>query len=225
MLAPLIAATLLAAAPMTPLEVVKAGNSDVQKAANAQGATVDQLAAVVEKFVDFEELAKRALGKNWDTLTAAQRKDFTETMKGLLRASYAQKALGQANANVTYGKETLKGDEATVNTTIKVKTDQVPVDYRLYKAAGKGGGWRIYDVVTDEVSLVETYAGQFRKLLADKGFDGLLSTLKAKRAHLEKSAATTKASDVGSAPATTTGAADLKAPATKADPKAPAGKK
>ncbi len=222
MLAPLIAATLLAAAPATPIEVVKTGNADVQKAANAPGATVEQLATVVEKFVDFEELAKRALGKSWDTLTAAQRKDFADTMKGVLRASYAQKAIGEANADVKYGKETIKGDEATVNTTIKVKSDQVPVDYRLYKA-GKGG-WRIYDIVTDEVSLVETYAGQFRKLMADKGFDGLLSTLKAKRAQLEKSAATTKAADV-STPATSTGATELKNPANNAGQKAPAGKK
>jgi phospholipid transport system substrate-binding protein len=213
MLASLLAATLLAAAPATPLEVVKAGNADVQKAANTQGATVDQLATVVEKFVDFEELAKRALGKTWDTLTPAQRKDFAETMKGLLRASYAQKAIGQANANVQYGKETIKGEEATVNTTVAVKKDQIPVDYRLYKA-GKGG-WRIFDVITDEVSLVDTYASQFRKLIADKGFDGLLSTLKTKRAQLEKSAATTKASDVGANSAASTGATEVKAPAEK----------
>ncbi|MBN1205008.1 MAG: ABC transporter substrate-binding protein [Myxococcaceae bacterium] len=196
MLAPLIAATLLAATPATPLEVVKAGNTDVQKAANAPGATVEQLATVVEKFVDFGELAKRALGKTWDTLTPAQQKDFADTMKGLLRASYAQKAIGQAKANVKYGKETIEGNEATVTTTLTVNTDQVPVDYKLYKVQGKGGGWRIYDVLTDEVSLVETYRGQFRKLMADKGFDGLLSTLKAKREQLEKSAATTKASEI-----------------------------
>jgi phospholipid transport system substrate-binding protein len=207
MLAPLIAATLLAATPTTPLEVVKAGNTDVQKAANAPGATVEQLATVVEKFVDFEELAKRALGKTWDTLTPAQRKDFADTMKGLLRASYAQKAIGQANADVKYGKETIKGDEAVVNTTITVKKDQIPVDYKLYKAPGKASAWRIFDVVTDEVSLVETYAGQFRKLIADKGFDGLLSTLKSKRAQLEKSAATTKAADVPAAANGSTGAA------------------
>lgn len=218
MLAPLIAATLLAATP-TPLEVVKTGNADVQKAANAPGATVEQLASVVEKFVDFEELAKRALGKEWDKLNPAQRKDFADTMKGLLRASYAQKAIGQAKADVKYGKETIKGDEATVNTTLTVKKDQIPVDYKLYKAAGKGAGWRIYDVVTDEVSLVETYAGQFRKLIADKGFDGLLSTLKAKRAQLEKSAATTKAADV---PASANGSGNGNG---AADPKAPAGNK
>ncbi|MDY7232860.1 MlaC/ttg2D family ABC transporter substrate-binding protein [Hyalangium rubrum] len=190
MLATLLTATLLAAATPGPLDVVKSGNTDVQKAASAPGATVEQLATVVEKFVDFEELAKRALGKEWDKRTPAEQKDFADTMKGLLRASYAQKAIGQANADVKYGKETVEGAEATVNTTLAVKKDQIPVDYKLYKT-GKGN-WRIYDVVTDEVSLVETYRGQFRKLLADKGFDGLLSTLKSKRAQLEKSSATTK---------------------------------
>lgn len=189
MLASLLAATLLAAAPVTPLDVVKAGNTEVQKAASAPGATSAQLATVVEKFVDFEELSKRALGKTWDTLTPAQRTDFTETMRGLLRASYAQKAIGQGNAAVKYGKEAVKGEEATVNTTITVKKDQIPVDYKLYKPAAGKGAWRVYDVVTDEVSLVETYRGQFRKLITDQGFDGLLKTLKAKREQLEKAGA------------------------------------
>lgn len=183
MIASLLAATLLAAAPVTPLNVVKAGNTEVQKAASAPGATVAQVATVAEKFVDFDELSKRALGKTWDTLTPAQRKDFSETMRGLLRASYAQKAIGQANATVKYGKEVVKGEEATVNTTITVKKDQIPVDYKLYKTSK--GTWRVYDVITDEVSLMDTYRGQLRKLLASQGFDGMLKTLKAKREQLE----------------------------------------
>lgn len=199
MIASLLAATLLAAAPVGPLSVVKSGNADVQKAANAPGATVDSLATVVEKFVDFEELAKRALGdKTWATLTPAQQKDFSSTMTGLLRASYAQKAIGQAQAQVKYGKEDVQGNEATVNTTLSLKKDQIPVDYRLYRAAK--GEWRIYDVVTDEVSLVDTYKGQFRKLMTDKGFDGLLSTLKTKRAQLEKENAAQSAKGGAAAP-------------------------
>lgn len=196
MLASLLAATLLAAAPATPLEVVKAGNTEVQKAATAPDATVTKLASVVEKFVDFEELSKRALGKNWDALTPAQREEFTETMQGLLRASYAQKAIGQGDAAVMYGKQTVKGNEATVNTTLTVKKDQIPVDYRLYKTAK--GAWRVYDVITDEVSLVETYQGQFRKLIAEQGYDGLLETLKKKRAQLERDAEKAPAGGSGS---------------------------
>src|SRR5687768_16938304 len=101
MIASLIAAVLLTAAP-GPLEVVKSGNADVQKVASAPGAKVEQLTKAVERFVDFGELSTRALGKQWDTLTPAQRKDFSETMQGLLKASYAQKALGQGKAQVEY---------------------------------------------------------------------------------------------------------------------------
>jgi phospholipid transport system substrate-binding protein len=129
-------------------------------------------------------LSKRALGKQWDSLTPAQREDFSATMEGLLKASYAQKALGQGKAQVRYGKESVEGNEATVSTTLKVQQDEVPVEYKLFREDGKGE-WRIYDIVTDDVSLLETYQGQFRKLLADKGFDGLLTTLKTKRAQLE----------------------------------------
>lgn len=205
MIASLLAATLLAAAP-GPTAVVKSGNADVQKAANAPGATVQSLASVVEKFVDFEELAKRALGdKAWASLTPAQRKDFTDTMTGLLRASYAQKAIGQAKAEVKYGKESVQDNEATVATLLTVKKDEIPVDYKLYRTSAKGE-WHIYDVVTDEVSLVETYRGQFRKILNDKGFDGLLSTLKSKRAQLEKENANTPAASVKSDAAGASGA-------------------
>jgi phospholipid transport system substrate-binding protein len=189
MIASLIAAVLLTATP-TPVEVVKSGNADVQKVASAPGAKVEQLSKAVERFVDFGELSKRALGAQWDKLTPAQRKDFSETMQGLLRASYAQKALGQGKAQVQYGKESVQGNEATVATTVKVKQDEVPVEYKLFRENEKSE-WRIYDVITDEVSLLETYQGQFRKLLADKGFDGLLSTLKSKRAQLEKNTGAT----------------------------------
>ena len=216
MLASLLAATLLAAAPATPLETVKAGNADVQKAANAPGATVDQLATVVEKFVDFEELAKRALGKTWDTITPAQRKDFADTMKGLLRASYAQKAIGQANAQraVRQGDHQGRGGHRQHHH----RREEGPDPGRLQ--ALQGGEGRAGASSTSSPTRSRSWRrtpSQFRKLIADKGFDGLLSTLKAKRAQLEKSAANTKAADVSanSQAAASSGATDVKAPAEK----------
>jgi phospholipid transport system substrate-binding protein len=188
MLAPLVVVTLLAALPR-PLEIVKSGYSDVQEAARAPGANVERLAAAVDKFVDFEELAKRALGETWGSITPAQRKDFTSAMRGMLRAFYAQKTLGLGNADVEYGQETLDGEEARVSTIVTVEGTRIPIDYKLYKLARKAGGWRIYDIVTDKVSLLENYRGQFGELLARSGFDGLLSTLKMRQAQVERSAA------------------------------------
>jgi phospholipid transport system substrate-binding protein len=182
-------AALVTAAP-GPLAIVKAADADVQKVL-AKDATIEKLATTADGYIDFIELAKRALGKKeWDRLDKKKQDDFSATMKGLLRASYAQKALGDSKngAVFEFSSEDIQGNEAVVKSTLVVKQDRFPVTYKLYRADAKGV-WRIYDVVTDEVSLVGTYADQFRKLIANKGFDGLLASLKSKREQLEKTPA------------------------------------
>jgi phospholipid transport system substrate-binding protein len=82
----------------------------------------------------------------------------------------------------------VKGNDAEVLTTLLAGKEKVPVVYRLYRNDAKAA-WRIYDVVTDDVSLLATYRDQFRKLIADKGYEGLLNALKSKRDQLEKNAA------------------------------------
>ena len=188
MFASLLAAVLLTAAP-GPLDVVKTGNADVQKVAYATGATVEQLPRVVESLRGLWELSKRALGEK-GTSYRRPAQGVHRTMEGLLRASYAQKAIGQGKAEVQYGKEDVQGNEATVDTTVNVKRDQLPVEYKLYRASARPSGASTTSSPTTCRSWRRT-SGQFRKLLADKGFDGLLTTLKAKRAQLEKENANT----------------------------------
>ncbi len=183
-----IAAVVLAAAPQSPLELVKSIDAEVQKELKAPDASTEKLAARADEFLDFAELAKRAMGEEWKKLNKKQQDELGSTMKGLLRASYAQKAVkdqGGGGAKVEYGAEKITGNEAVVNTSLLVKKDTFQVTYKLFRADEKGA-WRIYDVVNDEVSLVSTYADEFKKQLAKKGFDGLLETLKKRQASLEK---------------------------------------
>lgn len=170
----------------TPLEVVKTGTAEVQKIAAEAGAS-EKLAARADEFIDFGELAKRALGKDWPKLTKAQQDDFAQTMKVLLRASYASKAQtdGKGKLTTEYGQEQITGNEATVGTTLVMNNDRFPVDYKLFRRDEKSN-WKIYDVVTDSVSLVTAYQDQFRVLITNKGIDGLISTLKSKREKLEQ---------------------------------------
>jgi phospholipid transport system substrate-binding protein len=140
----------------------------------------------VDQFVDFEELARRALGDTWNTITPAQRKELTGAMRGMLRSFYAQRILGGANSEVTYGQELLRGTEATVSTVVTAEGNKVPITYKLYRPAPQAKSWRIYDIVTADVSLLEDYRSQFSQLVAEKGFDGLLATVKARRAQVEQ---------------------------------------
>jgi phospholipid transport system substrate-binding protein len=176
----------LSAAPVGPTATVRAGNEEMRKLLEA-GSNVEKLAAKADDFIDFGELAKRALGKKWDELKAKQQAEFAATMKGLLRASYAQKAVreGKSESNTVYGAEKATANEATVETSLVVGKDKFPVQYRLYRKDAKSA-WRIYDVVTDDVSLLTTYSDQFNQLLPKKGYEGLLATLKNRRDQLEK---------------------------------------
>ncbi len=186
MLVSLLTAALLTATAPAPLDVVKSGNESVQKLVTKKDASVAQLSQVVERFVDFGELARRALGPQWDQLTEAQRKEFSSEMVALLRANYAKKALDMGRTQVGYGEQSIQGNEASVATKVYVNRDRFPIQYKLFRS-GASGQWRIYDVVADGNSMLEAYQQQFRKLLSTKGFDGLLATLKSKRVQLEKS--------------------------------------
>lgn len=186
-----ILALTLAATNPGPADVVRQGNDELQKILASKDVTVERLATKADEFVDFVELARRALGKEWDKLTPKQREEFSTTMKELLRASYAQKAIGQGQAKITYRKASVKANEAEVPTTLAVGKDEFPVVYRLYRLDAESP-WRIFDVVTDEVSLMETYRDQFRQIIANKGYDGLLETLQKKRDQLTAKSAKTE---------------------------------
>ncbi len=187
MLVSLAALMIVAAAPVSPLNFVKSADAEVQRVLQSKDATSEKLAARADDFIDFVELARRALGKEWAGLTKKQQDEFSSTMKGVLRASYAQKALGdgRGGAKIEYGAELVEGNEATVATTLQIKEDKLPVVYKLFRNDSKTS-WKIYDVITDDVSLVTTYNDQFRQVIAKKGFDGLLKSLKSKRDQLEK---------------------------------------
>lgn len=184
MIVTLICAAALAAPG--PLALVKAADDDVQRVL-AKDPTLERLGATADEYLDFVELARRALGpKEWAKLDKKKQDEFGETMKGLLRASYAQKALGDERngAKFEYLGEKIEGAEATVQASLATTQGKFPVAYKLYKDSR--GAWRIFDVITDDVSLVNTYSDQFRKIIASKGFEGLLTSLKSKRAQLEQ---------------------------------------
>ena len=128
----------------SPLQVLKNGSGELQTLVAKADANADQVAAKADGFIDFGELAKRALGPQWEKLSAKQ--------------------------------------QTELSSTVPFAGERVTVEYKLYKA--RDGKWRVYDVVTDGASLVDAYADQFRSVIAKKGYDGLIETLKKRQAQL-----------------------------------------
>jgi phospholipid transport system substrate-binding protein len=136
---------------------------------------------LVGTFLDYAELAKRSLARHWDGLQAKQRDEFVNTLRELVERSYLKQVHGNANYNIKYDKETKQDSEATVtgvlNTTARGKKVKIALEYKML---WKGDHWVVYDVVTDEQSMLENYRAEFNKIINKEGFDALMKKMKKK---------------------------------------------
>jgi phospholipid transport system substrate-binding protein len=133
---------------------------------------------VANDIFDFQETAKRSLGRHWQARTPAERDEFTRLFADLLEHAYIGKIERYSGENVSYVGESVEGDQATVRTKILTKQgSQVPVDYRMLR---QGDRWRVYDVIIEGVSLTANYRTQFNKIIQTSSFDDLVAKLKAK---------------------------------------------
>jgi len=132
---------------------------------------------------DYNEMAKRSLGKHWNPRSAAERKQFAELFASLLENSYASKIESYNNEKIVYVKETLDSDHAEVKSkVVTAKRDEFTLDYRMIRQNGK---WMVYDVVIEGVSLVSNYRTQFNKIITANGYPELVKKLQTKTDELK----------------------------------------
>src|SRR5580698_3725247 len=136
---------------------------------------------LVGSFLDYAELAKRSLGKNWEKITVKQRDEFVDTLRQLVERSYLKQVHGSPNYNIKYDKEEKTGSEAdvtaTLNTVSRGKKTKVALEYKML---WRDGHWVVYDVVTDEQSMLENYRAEFSKIINRDGFEALLKKMRKK---------------------------------------------
>ena len=142
----------------------------------------EEVRKLVGSFLDYGELAQRALVKHWDGLDAKKRKDFVTTLRELVERSYLRQMHGgKADYNIKYEKEEKDGSNATVFATLNTVARGKKVKIALeYKTMWKHDHWVVYDVVTDEQSMLENYRAEFNKIINKEGFDALLKRMQKK---------------------------------------------
>ncbi|HXG51524.1 MAG TPA: ABC transporter substrate-binding protein [candidate division Zixibacteria bacterium] len=188
--AALVAAALLAgglpAAAGEPTEEIRAAISQgVEVLKNAKlgdaqsrAAALDRLRRIVYPLFDFPEMARRSLGTHWRRLEPQQQKRFVTVFTALLEATYADKIDLYEGQKVLYVGESIDQNYARVQTRVVGKDEQsYSVEYRLHRLDGR---WRIYDVVAENISLVNNYRSQFQRVLARSSFDELIKRMEQK---------------------------------------------
>jgi len=137
----------------------------------------EALREITEPMFDWAEMARRALGRHWQTRTDAERQEFVPLFRNLLERTYATRIERYDGEQITYTGESIEGDQATVRTKILDRTNrELPIDYRMVR--GPDRRWLIYDVLVEGVSLVANYRSQFDQIIRTASYERLVEKLK-----------------------------------------------
>jgi phospholipid transport system substrate-binding protein len=148
------------------------------KGESAKGIKKEKLEAVYEQMFDEVELSMRTMGGNWAKLNSAQQKEFTQLYRQILEKAYIDKILSYTDEKIVFPKESmLSNNQAEVQTNVITSSKEIPIFYRVIL---KSGTWKVYDVVIENVSLVQNYRSQFNSILAKNTPDQLLEILRKK---------------------------------------------
>jgi phospholipid transport system substrate-binding protein len=138
-----------------------------------------RLRHVISSTFDLTEMAKRSLGPHWQGLTPNEQGEFVRLFSELFADSYLNKIRSYIGEKFVYLHETQDGDFSEVVTKIiRRRTEEFAVNYKL---RSDNGEWKVYDVVVENVSLVNNYRAQFNRSLTTASFAELLHKLQQKR--------------------------------------------
>lgn len=138
-----------------------------------------RLAEIIYPRSDFAEMAKRALGTHWGRRTAEEQREFVKSFAALLGRSYADRIESYTSQNVLYTREIEDRNYAEVDTTIvSDKQEKGSINYKLHSVDKE---WKVYDLVIEDVSIINNYRSQFNRVIARSSFEELVRVLKEKQ--------------------------------------------
>ena len=101
-------------------------------------------------------MAQRSLGAHWQRRTPEEQTQFIKVFSDLLEQTYVDKI---NNEKFIYANERIDGSYAEVSSKTRTsKGEEFTINYKLHRV---GEDWKVYDLVIENVSLMNNYRSQF----------------------------------------------------------------
>ena len=136
---------------------------------------------IANEVFDFEETAKRSLGRHWQDRSAEERQEFVRLFTELIDRAYLRRVDRYDGEQVIIVSDAVEGNQAVVHTRIVARDkSEVPVEYLMHRTGEDR--WRVWDVKIAGMSLVASYRAQFNKIIHAESYGDLVKRLQAKSA-------------------------------------------
>jgi phospholipid transport system substrate-binding protein len=159
------------------LQIIR-GDKEIQAGNNAK--VIDLIEARVLPHFNFTHMTKLAVGRNWKSADAAQKKQLADEFRTLLVRTYAKALTEYKSQTIEFRPFKMNAGDAEVKVTTRVMQaggKPIGLDYYLEKLAA---GWKIFDIEVDGISLVTNYRDSFATEVSRGGVAGLIKSLQNK---------------------------------------------
>ncbi len=139
----------------------------------------NELWKIIDGIFNFNVMSRLTLANNWRAFSPEQQEEFANVFGRFLGNNYLDKIQsGFSDQRVEFaGEETITDTKVVVMTNILKNNIKTPVNYSMLR---QDGGWKIYDVKIEGVSLLKNYRSQFRSILLKKKPEQLIEDLRNK---------------------------------------------
>ena len=141
----------------------------------------NQLTELLGEFLDYDRLARLSLDKELAKRSPKERAHFVSLLRQLVERQYQRNMESTLAYKVTWvGTEPIETGIKVNSSARSVKKKRQPpitIDYSMSPA---GKEWKVFDIFTDEVSLVKNYKRQFRRVIKEEGWSGLIGRMEKK---------------------------------------------
>ncbi len=154
------------------MEILKKPSSDSEKQA--------QLTSVFTDTVDINWIARFAVGKNWQQMSATQQSEYISNYRKFLISSYVPVFKKYNGQKVLIKHINPVGNEQYVVTT-EIQSDNSGVPYKVeYRVKRTDGQYKVRDIIAEGVSMINTQRSDFGSIVAERGIPALNQDLLAK---------------------------------------------
>lgn len=144
----------------------------------AQTRRTARLRTLLDGLLDYQALSQRALGDHWEAQSEGERQRFVQLLQRLVQRNYEGSLERITEFEVSYERESRRGELTVVHTLARSRSQRrappVAIDYTMQRSER---GWRVVDVTTDGVSMVDNYRSQFNRIIARNGWEDLITRM------------------------------------------------
>jgi phospholipid transport system substrate-binding protein len=158
-----------------------------------------KLRTLAESHIDFERMARTAVGRHWRDFSPEQQTEFVPLFTTFIEDVYLTRiqeyTVGKVEetiqtSRIQFIKERMDApDLAVVFSQVTLENRAKPAEVNFLVKLD-GADWRIYDITLDAISVMANYRNQFNRVLNDGGYDKLVSILRQKQQALGASMTT-----------------------------------